>query len=143
MNRSNESYEGPLFMTPHAFAGLPERTPDDALREVEARVRREPMVAAHRWALFQWLCYPHTPTPDVSPDERDDLLMARKTMWRETGRTDGFAMGAKTWITNVADFGLVELPDCTFGADPGERRFASSRSITREPVADERRGCAT
>jgi type VI secretion system protein ImpE len=41
---------------PYASSEVSGLAPDDALRDAEARVRREPAVAAHRWALFQWLC---------------------------------------------------------------------------------------
>ena len=61
--------------------------------------------------------------PEAAPllaDEGDALPMARKTIWRDIGRTGVIASGAKTWTTSAGDFGLLELADCTFGKAPAD-----------------------
>ena len=51
---------------------------------------------------------------DAQGDERDARLLARRTAWREVGRTGVIASGRKTWTTSAGDFDLYELAHCSF-----------------------------
>ncbi|MEM5435503.1 type VI secretion system accessory protein TagJ [Paraburkholderia diazotrophica] len=51
---------------------------------------------------------------DTQGDDRDALLLARRTAWRELGRTGVIASGRKTWATSTGDFDLHELARCSF-----------------------------
>jgi type VI secretion system protein ImpE len=44
----------------------------------------------------------------------DKECLARITTWREEGRTGIIGLGQKTWMTNVADYGLLDLRHIAF-----------------------------
>lgn len=46
----------------------------------------------------------------------DALLLARETVWRDTGRAGVFGQGQKTWMTDAGDWPLLDLRHCSFGA---------------------------
>ena len=56
--------------------------------------------------------------PALSEDERDALLLGRRTVWHDVGRTGVVASGCKTWTTSAGDFGVFDLAECAFGIDP-------------------------
>ncbi|WP_232477792.1 type VI secretion system accessory protein TagJ [Caballeronia calidae] len=72
--------------------------------------------------------YPDTPA--LEQTEREALLLGRRTVWRDAGRTGVFASGCKTWATSAGDFGVFDLVECTFGdtARAGESARAGAGS---------------
>jgi type VI secretion system protein ImpE len=48
-------------------------------------------------------------------DQRDALHLGSTTLWVEQGGTGVFGVGRKTFATDQGDFGLFELPECSFG----------------------------
>ncbi|SAK49485.1 virulence protein, SciE type [Caballeronia pedi] len=57
--------------------------------------------------------YPEMPAQAAR--ERDALLLGRRTVWHDIGRTGVIASGCKTWATSAGDFGVFDLAQCTFG----------------------------
>jgi len=51
----------------------------------------------------------------VDEGDRDALLMARETVWHETGRTGVCGRGQKMWMTDADDMALLDLRTCRFG----------------------------
>lgn len=51
----------------------------------------------------------------VHEGDRDALLMARETVWHETGRTGVHGRGQKMWMTDAGDMALLDLRECRFG----------------------------
>ena len=56
----------------------------------------------------------HTP---CDSNESDALLLGRKTVWQDVGRSGTVAFGQKTWVTSAGDLGLFELKTGEFGQD--------------------------
>jgi type VI secretion system protein ImpE len=58
------------------------------------------------------------PVSENAPiEEREALLMGKKTVWRDTGRTGVFGSGLRTWATSNGDFSIFELSECRFDVD--------------------------
>jgi type VI secretion system protein ImpE len=64
-----------------------------------------------------------TGAPSLGASERDALLLCRRTVWHDVGRTGVIASGCKTWATSAGDYGVFDLADCTFGMDSVAHRL--------------------
>ena len=59
---------------------------------------------------------------EKAPDHTwDTLLLGRKTIWTECGRTAVVGHGRKTWTTSAGDFSVFELASCALG-EPGKHK---------------------
>lgn len=71
------------------------------------------------------------PGLEDAPDrqgEGDALLLGRKTVWQEAGRTAIVGRGQKTWATSAGELGVFELASCRFGdGDGATQREAAQR----------------
>lgn len=56
----------------------------------------------------------------VQAGDRDPLLMARETVWSETGRTGVHARGQKMWMTDAGDISLLDLRSCAFDVEQAD-----------------------
>jgi type VI secretion system protein ImpE len=73
--------------------------------------------------------YPEHTALTCAADERDALLLGRKTVWRDAGRTGVIASGAKTWTTSAGDVGMFELAQCVFNQAHEEIESKSEKEV--------------
>lgn len=62
---------------------------------------------------------------------RDAVRLGRETLWKEQGQTRVAGMGQKMWMSDVGEWGLSDMRDCSFAAE-----LAPELTPTQTPAPD-------